>query len=97
MAIKLTAPTAAGTGILTLTRARKSSTSAGAAPRPLRLGSRRLVFRASKSLAVRVQLSPAGKRLLKRMRTMRVRATIRATGTTGLTETRTVTLVLKRR
>ena len=93
--LKLTAPTLDGTGALTLTRAQKSLAS-GARPLP-RLGSKRFAFSASKKLTVRVQLSPASRRLLKRMRTIRVRATIRATGATGITATRTVTLTLTRR
>jgi hypothetical protein len=93
--LKLTAPTLDGTGTLTLTRAPKSLAS-GARPLP-RLGSKRFVFSASKKLTVRIQLSPASRRLLKRTRTIRVRATIRATGATGITATRTVTLSLKRR
>ncbi len=92
--LKLTTPTAHGKGIVTLTT---QTGSPGPRRRLLRLGSRRFGFSASEKPTVRVQLSSAGRRLLKRKRTIRVRATIRATGTTGLTATRTVALTLKRR
>ncbi len=80
--VRLNPPKTSGTGTITLTSGKQH------------LGARRFLFAASQRLTVRIRLSPAGRRLLRRTRTIRVNATIRATGTTGLTRTRTVILML---
>ena len=95
VAFRLDAPAADGTGTIRLTRVQGSSRRAQ--QRLSLLGTQRFAFSAARDLIVRVRLSPSGRRLLRRARMIRVRATIRATGRSGVTVTRTVVCSLRLR